>query len=257
MVRGITRGDAGGMDNNTSISTEAVVRLREVTKIYGEGETRVVVLDHVNVEFQRGRFTSIMGPSGSGKSTMLHILAGLDAPTSGSVRLEDTELTALRDNALTALRRDRIGFVFQSFNLVPTLTARDNILLPLKLAGRAPEREWFDGIVHTLGLTDRLTHRPSELSGGQQQRVAVARALMSRPAVIVADEPTGNLDSSSSAEVLRLLRASVDELGQTVIMVTHDLASAAVSDRALVVRDGRIVADVASPTEEALREALR
>lgn len=245
------------MDTNTINGAEAVVRLREVTKIYGEGEARVVALDHVNVDFQRGRFTSIMGPSGSGKSTMLHILAGLDAPTSGSVRLEETELTALRDNALTALRRDRIGFVFQSFNLVPTLTARDNILLPLKLAGRTPERDWFDGIVRTLGLTDRLTHRPSELSGGQQQRVAVARALMSRPAVIVADEPTGNLDSSSSAEVLRLLRASVDELGQTVIMVTHDLTSAAVSDRALVVRDGRIVADVVSPTEEALREALR
>lgn len=239
------------------MNTSPIVSLRSLTKIYGEGDTRVVALDNIEVDFRAGQFTAIMGPSGSGKSTMLHMLAGLDRPTSGTVSIENTTITGLKDDALTSVRRDRIGFVFQSFNLVPTLTARDNIVLPVRLAGQKIDEEWFNGIVEILGLADRLTHRPSELSGGQQQRVAVARALMSRPAVIVADEPTGNLDSASSHEVLSLLRASVDELGQSVIMVTHDVASASVADRTLVMRDGRIVADLDHPSENALTEALR
>ncbi len=342
---------------NTSAN---IVSLRDLTKIYGEGDTRVVALDSVNVDFGRGQFTAIMGPSGSGKSTMLHMLAGLDHPTSGTVSIEnqvitslkddaltavrrdrigfvfqsfnlvptlnahdnitlplrlagqkvdeewfngivsilglserlthrpselsggqqqrvavarvlagldnptsghifieDTDITTLKDDALTVLRRDRIGFIFQAFNLVPTLSAQDNIELPLRLAGKSPDREWIDGIVGVLGLTDRLAHLPSEMSGGQQQRVAVARALATKPAVIVADEPTGNLDSHSSKEVLSLLRASVDELGQSVIMVTHDGASAAIADRVLVVRDGQIVADLDTPSEMSIAEALR
>ncbi|PID97817.1 MAG: peptide ABC transporter ATP-binding protein [Actinobacteria bacterium] len=239
------------------MNTSPIVSLRSLTKIYGEGDTRVVALDNIEVDFRAGQFTAIMGPSGSGKSTMLHMLAGLDRPTSGTVSIENTTITGLKDDALTSVRRDRIGFVFQSFNLVPTLTARDNIVLPVRLAGQKIDEEWFNGIVEILGLADRLTHRPSELSGGQQQRVAVARALMSRPAVIVVDEPTGNLDSASSHEVLSLLRASVDELGQSVIMVTHDVASASVADRTLVMRDGRIVADLDHPSENALTEALR
>ncbi|WP_175957044.1 ABC transporter ATP-binding protein [Schaalia sp. Marseille-Q2122] len=238
-------------------SSPSIVSLRDLTKIYGEGDTRVVALDSVNVDFGRGQFTAIMGPSGSGKSTMLHMLAGLDHPTSGTVSIENQVITSLKDDALTTVRRDRIGFVFQSFNLVPTLNARDNITLPLRLAGRKVDEEWFNGIVSILGLSDRLTHRPSELSGGQQQRVAVARALVSKPAVIVADEPTGNLDSHSSREVLSLLRQSVDELGQSVIMVTHDGASASIADRVLVVRDGQIVADLDAPSEASIAEALR
>ena len=214
-------------------------------------------LDDVSVGFGAGEFTAIMGPSGSGKSTMMHILAGLDAPTSGHVFVEDTDITALKDTALTKLRRDRIGFVFQSFNLVPTLDARSNILLPMRLAGKTPDKDWFDLIVNSLGIADRLNHRPSEMSGGQQQRVAVARALMSRPAVIVADEPTGNLDSHSTDEVMDLLRRAVDELGQSVIMVTHDTATAAYADRVLVCRDGRIVSDLRDITADSLTAALR
>ena len=221
------------MNTNTTIAqapvaapaqASSIVRLQGVSKIYGSGDAQVRALDDVSVGFGAGEFTAIMGPSGSGKSTMMHILAGLDAPTSGHVFVEDTDITALKDTALTKLRRDRIGFVFQSFNLVPTLDARANILLPMRLAGSTPEKEWFDLIVTSLGIADRLSHRPSEMSGGQQQRVAVARALMSRPAVIVADEPTGNLDSHSTGEVMDLLRRAVDELGQSVIMVTHDLS---------------------------------
>ena len=253
------------MNTNTTITAPAaaqapassIVRLQGVSKIYGSGDAQVRALDDVSVGFGAGEFTAIMGPSGSGKSTMMHILAGLDAPTSGHVFVEDTDITALKDTALTKLRRDRIGFVFQSFNLVPTLDARANILLPMRLAGKAPEKEWFDLIVNSLGIADRLSHRPSEMSGGQQQRVAVARALMSRPAVIVADEPTGNLDSHSTDEVMDLLRRAVDELGQSVIMVTHDTATAVYADRVLVCRDGRIVSDLRDITADNLTAALR
>ena len=253
------------MNTNTTIAAHAaapaqassIVRLQGVSKIYGSGDAQVRALDDVSVGFGAGEFTAIMGPSGSGKSTMMHILAGLDAPTSGHVFVEDTDITALKDTALTKLRRDRIGFVFQSFNLVPTLDARANILLPMRLAGKAPEKEWFDLIVNSLGIANRLNHRPSEMSGGQQQRVAVARALMSRPAVIVADEPTGNLDSHSTDEVMDLLRRAVDELGQSVIMVTHDTATAVYADRVLVCRDGRIVSDLRDITADSLTAALR
>ena len=253
------------MNTNTTITAPAaaqapassIVRLQGVSKIYGSGDAQVRALDDVSVGFGAGEFTAIMGPSGSGKSTMMHILAGLDAPTSGRVFVEDTDITALKDTALTKLRRDRIGFVFQSFNLVPTLDARANILLPMRLAGKAPEKEWFDLIVSSLGIANRLSHRPSEMSGGQQQRVAVARALMSRPAVIVADEPTGNLDSHSTDEVMDLLRRAVDELSQSVIMVTHDTATAVYADRVLVCRDGRIVSDLRDVTADSLTAALR
>ena len=253
------------MNTNTTITApvaapaqaSSIVRLQGVSKIYGSGDAQVRALDDVSVGFGAGEFTAIMGPSGSGKSTMMHILAGLDAPTSGRVFVEDTDITALKDTALTKLRRDRIGFVFQSFNLVPTLDARANILLPMRLAGKAPEKEWFDLIVNSLGIANRLSHRPSEMSGGQQQRVAVARALMSRPAVIVADEPTGNLDSHSTDEVMDLLRRAVDELRQSVIMVTHDTATAAYADRVLVCRDGRIVSDLRDVTADSLTAALR
>lgn len=253
------------MNTNTTITAPAaaqapassIVRLQGVSKIYGSGDAQVRALDDVSVGFGAGEFTAIMGPSGSGKSTMMHILAGLDAPTAGHVFVEDTDITTLKDTALTKLRRDRIGFVFQSFNLVPTLDARANILLPMRLAGKAPEKEWFDLIVNSLGIANRLSHRPSEMSGGQQQRVAVARALMSRPAVIVADEPTGNLDSHSTDEVMDLLRRAVDELSQSVIMVTHDTSTAVYADRVLVCRDGRIVSDLRDITADSLTAALR
>ena len=242
---------------NTSPSTTPVVRLSHVSKIYGSGDTQVTALNNVSVDFNSGEFTAIMGPSGSGKSTMMHILAGLDSLTSGTVFIENTDITALKDSELTKLRRDRIGFVFQSFNLIPTLDAQANILLPLELAGQKVDEDWFKLIVSSLGLEQRLSHRPSELSGGQQQRVAVARALMSRPAVIVADEPTGNLDSRSSEEVLDLLRRAVNELDQSVIMVTHDVHAATYADRVLVVRDGQIVSDLRNASEEQLNAALR
>ena len=255
------------MNTNTTIAqapaatqeapASSIVRLQGVSKIYGSGDAQVRALDDVSVGFGAGEFTAIMGPSGSGKSTMMHILAGLDAPTAGHVFVEDTDITALKDTALTKLRRDRIGFVFQSFNLVPTLDARSNILLPMRLAGKTPDKDWFDLIVNSLGIADRLNHRPSEMSGGQQQRVAVARALMSRPAVIVADEPTGNLDSHSTTEVMDLLRRAVDDLGQSVIMVTHDTGTAAYADRVLVCRDGRIVSDLRDVTADTLTAALR
>ena len=225
--------------------TAPIVSASEVTRRFGEGEAAVMALAGVSVEFPPGAFTAIMGPSGSGKSTLMHVLAGLDRPTSGSVKLDGTEITDLDDKRLTALRRDKVGFVFQSFNLVPVLTAEENIVLPLSIAGRDPDREWVDQIIDTVGLRDRLTHRPSELSGGQQQRVAVARALASRPAVVFADEPTGNLDSRSSNEVLDLLRRSVDEFGQTIVMVTHDPTAAAQADRVVTLTDGKIVSDEA------------
>ena len=242
---------------NTSPSTTPVVRLSHVSKIYGSDDTQVSALKNVSVDFYSGEFTAIMGPSGSGKSTMMHILAGLDSLTSGTVFIENTDITALKDSQLTKLRRDRIGFVFQSFNLIPTLDAQSNILLPLELAGQKVDEDWFKLIVSSLGLEQRLSHRPSELSGGQQQRVAVARALMSRPAVIVADEPTGNLDSHSSKEVLGLLRRAVNELDQSVIMVTHDVHAASYADRVLVVRDGAIVSDLRGASEDELNAALR
>jgi putative ABC transport system ATP-binding protein len=220
-----------------------VVIASGVSRRFGEGAAAVDALVEVSTGFERGRFTAIMGPSGSGKSTLMHILAGLDTPTGGTVVLDGEEITGLDDGKLTELRREKLGFVFQFFNLLPVLTAEENLVLPLSIAGRKPDSAWVDQLVRTVGLEDRRTHRPSELSGGQQQRVAVARALVSKPAVVFADEPTGNLDSKASEDVLRLLRQAVDEFGQTVIMVTHDPAAAAHADRLITLRDGRIVHD--------------
>ena len=225
-----------------SPSTDVVVAT-DLAKIYGEGGSEVRALDGVTVSFPRGQLAAVMGPSGSGKSTLMHILAGLDRPTGGSVLVDGTELAGLNDQKLTLLRRDKIGFVFQFFNLLPMLTARENIELPLRIAGRAPDAAWQERLVAATGLGDRLSHKPSELSGGQQQRVAVARALLSQPAVVFGDEPTGNLDSKTSTEVLELLRRAVDEFGQTVIMVTHDASAAAIADRVLFLRDGKLVRD--------------
>jgi putative ABC transport system ATP-binding protein len=238
-------------------SAARAVRARSLTKTYGKGEAIVRALDGVDVDFEEGRFTAIMGPSGSGKSTLMHILAGLDRPTSGSVVLDDVEITDLDDRRLTELRRERVGFVFQSFNLLPVLDARENIVLPLSIAGKRADAGWLDKLIATVGLGDRLDHRPSELSGGQQQRVAVARALASKPAVVFADEPTGNLDSKSSGEVLDLLRRSVDEFGQTVIMVTHDPIAASYADRLLVLADGRIVHDGEANTAEDVLDLMK
>ena len=233
--------------------SQAIVQARDLCRRYGAGEAAVDALAGVTVEFPAGRFAAIMGPSGSGKSTLMHLLAGLDRPTSGTVSLAGVELTELDDRALTQLRRDRIGFIFQTFNLLPVLDAEENILLPLSIAGRDVDRDWFDQLVQTVGIRDRLSHRPAELSGGQQQRVAVARALISRPAVVFADEPSGNLDSKSSGDVLELLRHAVDDFGQTVVMVTHDAHAASFADRLLVLADGRIVHDgEASSAEQAL-----
>jgi len=226
----------------------AIVEARDLCRRFGEGEAAVDALDGVTVDFPAGRFAAIMGPSGSGKSTLMHILAGLDQPTSGEVEIAGVALTGLGDRELTQLRRDRVGFIFQTFNLLPVLNAEENILLPLSIAGRTPDREWFDRIVDTVGIRDRLSHRPAELSGGQQQRVAVARALISRPSVVFADEPSGNLDSKASNDVLDLLRHAVDDFGQTVVMVTHDAHAAAFADRLLVLEDGRLVHDGGAAT---------
>jgi putative ABC transport system ATP-binding protein len=234
-----------------------IVSAIDVSRTFGEGEAAVRALDGVTVDFPEGKFTAIMGPSGSGKSTLMHCLAGLDRPTSGSVTVDGTELGELDDGDLTELRRDKIGFVFQFFNLVPVLTAEENILLPLSLAGRKPDRQRVDQLVAAVGLGGRLTHRPSELSGGEQQRVAIARALASKPAVVFADEPTGNLDSKSSDEVLELLRRAVDEFGQTVVMVTHDAHCASVADRILVLVDGRIVRDEGSASAEEVLDLMK
>ncbi len=224
-------------------ATERVVTATDLTKVYGEGESEVRALDGVSISFPHGQLAAVMGPSGSGKSTLMHILAGLDQPTSGSVIVDGTELAGLNDQKLTLLRRDKIGFVFQFFNLLPMLTARENIELPMKIAGRVPDPDWEERLIEATGLGTRLTHKPAELSGGQQQRVAVARALLSQPAVVFGDEPTGNLDSKTSGEVLSLLRRAVDEFGQTVIMVTHDANAAAIADRVVFLRDGKVVRD--------------
>ncbi|RLP08184.1 ABC transporter ATP-binding protein [Propionibacterium australiense] len=231
------------MTTTTAQPLTTAVRTEQLTKIYGQGDTRVVALDHVSVDFWRGEFTAIMGPSGSGKSTLMHCAAGLDTPTEGRVLIGQVDATALNDKSLTLLRRRRVGFIFQSFNLLPTMTARENILLPLKLARTKPDQSWFDTVIGVLGLTERLHHRPGELSGGQSQRVAAARALITRPDVIFADEPTGALDSASSDELLDFLARCVHELGQTIVMVTHDAHVAGYADRLLQLADGRIIAD--------------
>ncbi len=238
-------------------SLQAAARTEHAVKVYGDGDTMVRALDDVTVGFEDGRWTAIMGPSGSGKSTLLHCLAGLDSLTSGSVFIGDTDLTTLSDRALTILRRDRIGFVFQAFNLVPTLTAAENIALPTMLAGRKPEREWMATLVGDLGLGNRLRHRPSELSGGQQQRVAVARAMVTRPDLILADEPTGNLDSRSATELLEVLRSAVDRFGQSVAMVTHDPRAASYADRVLFLADGRMVHELERPDVAMILDVLK
>jgi putative ABC transport system ATP-binding protein len=234
-----------------------IVSTADLRRTYGEGETAVHALGGITLSFPAAQFTAIMGPSGSGKSTLMHLLAGLDKPSSGSVIVDGQELSGLDDKGLTQLRRDRLGFVFQAFNLVPVLTALENITLPLTLAGRKPDQAWLDQLIDTVALRDRLTHRPSELSGGQQQRVAVARALVHRPAVLFADEPTGNLDSHASEEVLGLLRQAVDQFDQTVIMVTHDAQAAAVADRLVVLRDGAVVHDGAGQDAEGVLDLMK
>ena len=235
----------------------AAARTVDLVKTYGSGEARVDALAGVTVDIERAKFTAVMGPSGSGKSTLMHCMAGLDAPTSGQVFVGDEEIQRLDDSGLTKLRRDRIGFVFQSFNLVPTLTAKENILLPSDLAGRDVDQAWFDHLVDQLAIRDRLDHLPKEMSGGQQQRIACARALVGRPDLIFADEPTGNLDSNSSAEVLGFLRHSVDDFGQTIAMVTHDPRGAAHADRVVFLADGKVVADLEAPTADAILEQMK
>jgi putative ABC transport system ATP-binding protein len=252
----------------TTIATEAhplqapgsapvAVAACELYRSYGSGDAAVEALRGVSLDIERGRLTAIMGPSGSGKSTLMHVLAGLDRPSSGSVVIDGVDITSLNDKKLTLLRRQRIGFVFQSFNLLPMLTAEENVLLPLALAGRSPERGWVERLLHEVGVAARRRHRPAELSGGQQQRVAVARALVSRPAVVFADEPTGNLDSATSDGILRLLRRSVDEHGQTIVMVTHDPRAAAMADRILFLADGRIVRDLGEATSAEVLAAMQ
>jgi putative ABC transport system ATP-binding protein len=232
-------------------------RAVDAVKTYGDGETAVHALAGVTVDFSAGQFTAIMGPSGSGKSTLMHCVAGLDELTSGSVWIEGTDLTTLSEKDLTKLRRDRVGFIFQAFNLIPTLSAEENIVLPMSLAGATPDKAWVDQVVGTVGLSDRLSHRPSELSGGQQQRVAVARALASKPAIIFADEPTGNLDSHSSSEILSFMRRAVDEYRQTIVMVTHDPVAASYADRVLILADGNIVHEIANPTTDAVVDFMK
>jgi len=227
-------------------------RAVNAVKVYGSGETEVRALDDVSIDFERGRFSAIMGPSGSGKSTLMHCIAGLDLLTSGQVLIGDTDLSRLSEKQLTTLRRDTIGFVFQAFNLVPTLTAAENITLPMDLAGRKPDKAWLDTVVHTVNLGDRLAHRPSELSGGQQQRVAVARALASQPQIVFADEPTGNLDSRSGGEILQFMRTAVDDFGQSIVMVTHDPVAAGYADRVVFLADGRVVDELTDPTAESV-----
>jgi putative ABC transport system ATP-binding protein len=241
----------------TGVRQKAAARTEDAVKIYGKGQVEVRALDSVTVEFATGRYTAIMGPSGSGKSTLLHCAAGLDTLTSGKAYIGDADLSALNDQRLTILRRDHVGFVFQAFNLVPTITAAENITLPLLLAGRQGDQEWIAKIIGTLGIGDRLSHRPQELSGGQQQRVAVARALASKPEIIFADEPTGNLDSHAGAEVLTFMRRAVDEMGQTIVMVTHDPIAASYADRIVFLADGRIVDEMRQPSAERVLERMK
>jgi putative ABC transport system ATP-binding protein len=245
------------MTTNLDTRRAVAVRAARLTKVYGHGDAAVVALDALDLDLAAGELTAVMGPSGSGKSTLLHCLAALDTPTSGEVFLGDQPLSAMSDRALTILRRTRIGFVFQAYNLVPAFDALENITLPLALGGRRADGDWLDTVVDAVGLRDRLTHRPAELSGGQQQRVAVARALVTRPEVVFADEPTGNLDSQSGSEILGFLRRAVDTLGQTVVMVTHDPVAAAHADRVVFLVDGRVVDDVASPTADLVLERMK
>jgi putative ABC transport system ATP-binding protein len=245
------------MEAVADVAAASAARAVDLRKVYGEGDAAVEALAGVSIEFAEAEFTAIMGPSGSGKSTLLHCMAALDRPTSGKVFIGDVDLTTLNEKQTTLLRREKVGFVFQAFNLVPTLTAQENITLPLTLAGRRPDPAWFDEVIATVDLGDRLGHRPSELSGGQQQRVAVARALLSRPAIVFADEPTGNLDSGSSAEILGFLRRAVDEMGQTIVMVTHDPGAAAHADAVVFLADGRIVDHMADPTAERVLDTIK
>ena len=241
---------------STARDAHAAAQAIDLTKVYGVGETQVTALDHITVAFERGRFSAIMGASGSGKSTLMHCLAGLDSITSGSAMIGDVEINKLGDKALTRLRREAVGFIFQSFNLIPTLTALENITLPIDIAGRKPDQGWLDAVIDAVGLRDRLRHKPAELSGGQQQRVACARALASKPAIIFADEPTGNLDSRAGAEVLGLLRASVREMDQTIVMVTHDPAAAAHADRIVFLADGQVIDELRDPTRAGVLQRM-
>jgi putative ABC transport system ATP-binding protein len=249
------------MDEATDVITAqqgvAAARAVDAVKIYGHGDAAVRALDGITLEFAAGRFTAIMGPSGSGKSTLLHCLAGLDRLTQGKVFIGDVDLTTLDEKRLTTLRRDKVGFVFQAYNLIPTLTASENITLPIDIAGRKPNRSWYDTVIDTVGLRDRLSHRPSELSGGQQQRVAAARALVSRPEIVFADEPTGNLDSRSSAELLEFMREAVGEFGQTIVMVTHDPNAASYADRVVFLADGRAVDEMTGPTADRVLDRMK
>ena len=247
------------MSEATVLETEttAAARAQGAVKVYGSGETEVRALDNVDITFERGRFTAIMGPSGSGKSTLMHCMAALDNLTEGQAFIGDTNLSSLSDKELTMLRRDRVGFIFQAFNLVPTLNAIENITLPMDLARREPDQEWVDSVIDTVGLGDRLTHRPNELSGGQQQRVAVSRALASKPEIIFADEPTGNLDSRSGTDVLRFMRQAVDDLGQTIVMVTHDAKAASHADRTVFLADGTLQGEMLDPTADQILDYMK
>lgn len=252
-----TSTDSIAARETTLSNAEPIAKAIELSKVYGAGEAEVRALNNVSVEFTRSEMTAIMGPSGSGKSTLMHCMAALDRPTSGNVVIDGIEIAGLKDKALTQLRRDRLGFVFQAYNLVPTLTAKENITLPLDIAGRDVDQDWFDTVVDTVGLRDRLSHRPSELSGGQQQRVACARALVSKPAIVFADEPTGNLDSRASAEILGFLQSSVRDFGQSIVIVTHDPVAAGYADRVLFLADGEIVDEMGKPTADSVLERMK
>ena len=249
--------DACVRPQTTGVGTDTVVAARDLTRRYGTGDAAVDALRGISIDLQRGRFTAVMGPSGSGKSTLMHVMAGLDEPTSGAVWIDGTEITTLKERQLTQLRRDKIGFIFQTFNLLPMLTARENLVLPLTIAGRKLDDGWLDTLVRAVDLGDRLDHRPSQLSGGQQQRVAIARALISRPVVIFADEPTGNLDSHTGDEVLQLLRRSADEFGQTIVMVTHDARAATIADRIVFLQDGRIELDCGHMSRDEIYDTIK